>query len=593
MTAGANHVYPMLAQGIGLFISLRFVRATKFESSPKMAALTLGDSIFAFGLSVLFFLLHGCCPILTWMLTGACLAVLLVLWIDAALYGCFSFELGLSGIKDVVLSNLIAEVWSVGYARTFFAQHLRFVLLPFAWIGLLSLPYAADSRPGWRALCSCLSAYFLTTLWPSPELHAQSRKQSASPRRRSMLTDLCIPRAPFIPSGFVPRPQHATLLPLQRRPQSHSPLFGRLEGTSVIVCTFESLGACHLGEGKAALPFLASQRESPHALWSRHHVSPGPLTNAAHAAWYLDRFRAHPGSGADAASPLALLRQAGYQTIYLSATKSEHYGLRELLSEAGFAHIIDGSRLSTDVPMPAARDSHLLREGMQHLRSIVETTSGPYYLHVHAHNAHIPYLVEDALRFGRHDHKSDWGRFLCSQEETDAMFSSLIPQLTELLASHADNSSPVLLVLSSDHGQSFGEHGYCSHGTAVTNEQVVVPLCLTHPLLSRSSIDCSTHFDVLPTVLDLLGVDARAVHGQSVLSEHHVVEPMLFDGQPSRSSSGCLGLLLDGRKYSLDLVRDVLVCSAVDDQNRAELVGEERVYYEALIGLFARERGVL
>src|SRR5205823_9919848 len=100
-------------------------------------------------------------------------------------------------------------------------------------------------------------------------------------------------------------------------------------------------------------------------------------------------------------------------------------------------------------------------------------------------------------------------RYLYGLEEADAQLSKFAARFPE-----------ALLVVSSDHGQSFGTLGYRSHASAIVGDQMLVPLAISHPRLPPSQVDWSTHFDVLPTALDLAGIECLAAHGQSVLEPH-------------------------------------------------------------------------
>jgi len=79
-----------------------------------------------------------------------------------------------------------------------------------------------------------------------------------------------------------------------------------------------------------------------------------------------------------------------------------------------------------------------------------------------------------------------------------------------------------LLVVTSDHGEAFGEHGYVFHSHAVYDEFVHIPLVIRFPgrqrLVGRVAALTQT-VDLLPTVCDLYGVDyaRESVQGSSLL----------------------------------------------------------------------------
>jgi arylsulfatase A-like enzyme len=67
-----------------------------------------------------------------------------------------------------------------------------------------------------------------------------------------------------------------------------------------------------------------------------------------------------------------------------------------------------------------------------------------------------------------------------------------------------------LIIITADHGEEFLEHDYIEHGWTLYDEVIRVPLLFYAPAAlrpARTRIGAS-HVDVVPTVLDLLGVDA-------------------------------------------------------------------------------------
>ena len=117
MTGQTERIASALMLAAGLLLSLRLLRRTKYRRASAVAPLSSGDV--ALGL-----LLSGCASLaaahslgLGLAAAGLALLVLWILWLDAALYGCFTFELGLHGVRDVVLSNLVAEMVAVRWAR--------------------------------------------------------------------------------------------------------------------------------------------------------------------------------------------------------------------------------------------------------------------------------------------------------------------------------------------------------------------------------------------------------------------------------------------------------------------------------------------
>jgi arylsulfatase A-like enzyme len=78
-----------------------------------------------------------------------------------------------------------------------------------------------------------------------------------------------------------------------------------------------------------------------------------------------------------------------------------------------------------------------------------------------------------------------------------------------------------LLIITSDHGESFGEHGLWTHGNSLYEEQVHVPLIMRLPgaIPEARIIDnqLGSLVDLMPSILDIIGAPpAKGVQGRSL-----------------------------------------------------------------------------
>jgi len=105
-----------------------------------------------------------------------------------------------------------------------------------------------------------------------------------------------------------------------------------------------------------------------------------------------------------------------------------------------------------------------------------------------------------------------------------------------------------LVVLTSDHGEAFGEHGFAGHGYSVFSEEVQVPLIFgwggeEHE--AQRAAGLARQIDVLPTILDLLGVSASAgIEGVSLMQ----ASPREAFTETRLHRPGTSGLILDDLK---------------------------------------------
>lgn len=111
-----------------------------------------------------------------------------------------------------------------------------------------------------------------------------------------------------------------------------------------------------------------------------------------------------------------------------------------------------------------------------------------------------------------------------------------------------DNS---IIILTGDHGEEFQENGAWFHCSSLRREQVEVPIMIRWPgwVRNQPRQTLVSHMDVMPSVLDALGLDPRyfqGLAGYSVLSDHPG-EALLSTRWPGKSGIGVC-LVADGKK---------------------------------------------
>jgi arylsulfatase A-like enzyme len=164
----------------------------------------------------------------------------------------------------------------------------------------------------------------------------------------------------------------------------------------------------------------------------------------------------------------------------------------------------------------------------------------PFFAFLNYFDAHSPYVPppEYAGRFGMRPEfpedyellfdiprlatSNNWRRnFLMAQDRYDDCIASLDDQLGRLLESLRGQGllDSTLVIITSDHGESFGDHRVLGHGAALYLDQTLVPLVIlspdapagrtiTHPVSLR---------DLPATIVDQLGLSAGSPFpGQSL-----------------------------------------------------------------------------
>lgn len=177
------------------------------------------------------------------------------------------------------------------------------------------------------------------------------------------------------------------------------------------------------------------------------------------------------------------------------------------------------------------------------LRILAEPQQQPFFLYVHYMEPHSPYAAPAAYRSlfvdpgyrGRIDgtHRqlnrivsgemkidSEDGRRLEALYDQEIRYTDdEIGILLDALAA-AGHDDDTIVVFIADHGEEFLDHGSVLHGYTLYQEQLHVPFFIHDPRRgqSRRIDDVTRHVDVLPTLLDLLGLaPADDIQGRSLV----------------------------------------------------------------------------
>ncbi len=140
-------------------------------------------------------------------------------------------------------------------------------------------------------------------------------------------------------------------------------------------------------------------------------------------------------------------------------------------------------------------------QALESIPTLIEPTDSPFLLWAHYLDPHKNYITHPGVpTFGdepvdRYDHEIRYA-------------DEWLGKLLEGLRARPDWSRTVVVV-TSDHGEAFGEHGYRFHGFGLHEDQIRVPLLFRVPGLAKRVVtERVSHLDLLPTLLDLAGVPA-------------------------------------------------------------------------------------
>lgn len=181
--------------------------------------------------------------------------------------------------------------------------------------------------------------------------------------------------------------------------------------------------------------------------------------------------------------------RAGYQTSVIMAT---NYFERMSDFFQGFERV-------TQFEVPDPPRDRAVNQALPELQRLAGSDS-PWLLWVHLYNCHVPYLQDGV--------PSQFGSEQADHYDTeiifaDQQFQRLLDGLEEL-----GLRDRTVVVLASDHGEGFGEHGTFGHSTTLYEEELRSVLMMRIPGVPPRRIDglVGLH-DVAPTILNLAGVE--------------------------------------------------------------------------------------
>ncbi len=297
---------------------------------------------------------------------------------------------------------------------------------------------------------------------------------------------------------------------------------------------------------------------------------------------YLQHFdRLSAGTSSERVAPVAtlaeVLAQRGYETALITPVTNLPARATEgfRLVERSLADRRDAVYGVTSRPVT-------LTTG----RQLRQWQSKPFFVLAHYFDPHGAYVAHKVRYFG----DSDLDRYDSEVAYTDMHMGALLQLLKD-----DGFLRDTVVVISGDHGEAFGEHGYVAHGTSLYEEMVRVPLILFVPGLAPRVLPQPVGLiDVMPTVLAALGVpDPGGLQGRSLLplitgQAPPPTWPLLLDSNWD-GMHHLRGVVAEGHKYVLSIDDNVeaLFDLASDPGETLNLAGERpalRARYRTLLG---------
>lgn len=197
-----------------------------------------------------------------------------------------------------------------------------------------------------------------------------------------------------------------------------------------------------------------------------------------------------------------LFRNNGYSTFGISDNL-------HICKTEGFHHGFD--RLYTTYHYQGAQS---VNKTVLRWASTIKKRS-PYFLYIHYMDPHKPYNERQPWFKKQH---TTFNNLIAAYDSEISYVDEHIKQLF----SHFDWKNNTIVMITSDHGESFKEHGNrVGHGSSLFNEEIRVPLIIYAPAIAKTGriTENVSGIDVLPTLAAMSGItDVSFREGLNILS---------------------------------------------------------------------------
>ncbi len=164
----------------------------------------------------------------------------------------------------------------------------------------------------------------------------------------------------------------------------------------------------------------------------------------------------------------------------------------------------------------------------------LEGTEKRFFLWNHYMEPHMPYLPEkkylDAIDVENVGHlrklilgrrlNNDYGQNIDDDDISVLidLYDGCIRHMDRIIEEFIDSlPKDVAVLITADHGEAFGEHGFLAHQSYLYDELIHIPMLLSTQKGAVSSP--VSHLDIVPTVIDMLGQEMpQQIMGRSLLS---------------------------------------------------------------------------
>ena len=231
-----------------------------------------------------------------------------------------------------------------------------------------------------------------------------------------------------------------------------------------------------------------------------------------------------------------ILKAYGYKTALFSAQNENWSEMRNYLDSGSLDVFFDSNASPNKSYVPKSdtgfmewfkktKNAGKLDDGLiidEAIRWIKGTNKTSFFLYLNLQRSHFPYTWPENFTPKFKPYEIDFPITFVNypQEKIPVMrnryFNSLAyidEQLGKLISFLKQQNlyDKVIFVVSGDTGQAFYEHGFPTHGGALYNEVIRVPIMVKDPSLASAQTreETVSHIDIAPTILNLLGLKSH------------------------------------------------------------------------------------
>jgi hypothetical protein len=355
---------------------------------------------------------------------------------------------------------------------------------------------------------------------------------------------------------------------------------------NLVIVLMESVGAQYVERkfrGKYAMPFLRSLAKngwSARSHFSPSNSSPRSIFSLFSGLYPMPELRIFAmRSGLRYPSLFTFLGRS-YRSILVTPASIHWYFPRHYFIDRGPEELLDYNALTFAKKSPHSRYVRDERQVVDYFLNRLRLFGDrPFAAVYYTFAGHWPYPD-----FGPKTHRfPPWGklnRYLNNLYLIDRQIGRIVRQLET-----NKQLERTIMVFVGDHGEAFGQHpGNWTHSRHSFNENYQTPLVLYQPRLfkARTLRTASSHIDLLPTLLDAMGIryNARLLQGESLFQDVFRRKYIfLYGNEDTISSISRAGVKLQisfkhQRCWAYDLAHDPheqkrLACRRFAEQHRA------------------------